>query len=124
MEIHELRTAPHPPYSTDLASTNFFLFDHLKRTLHGSEFDNAEELLDAVVKILNVISPETLLATFHQLMDRRQACIHGEGASVEWGSVGLKNLSSYQLEIEMRREGIKHLILCCVMKITLHADNF
>jgi hypothetical protein len=79
MEVHELRTAPHPPYSPDLASSDFFLFGHLKITLQESEFDNAGELLDSVVKILSVISPETLLAIFHHLMDRLEACIDGEG---------------------------------------------
>jgi hypothetical protein len=83
MAVHELKTAPHPPYSPDLAPSDCFLFDHLKKTLQGSEFDNAEELLDAKVKILSAISLETLLATFHQWMERLQACVDGEGEYVE-----------------------------------------
>jgi hypothetical protein len=83
MEVHELRTAPHPPSSPDLAPSDFFLFGHFNRTLQGSEFDNAEELLDTVAKILSAISPETLLATFHQWMDKLHACIDDEREYVE-----------------------------------------
>jgi hypothetical protein len=49
----------------------------------GSEFDSAEELLDAVVNMLRVTSPETLLGTFRQWTERPQACIDSEGEYVE-----------------------------------------
>jgi hypothetical protein len=83
MEVHELRTTPHPPSSPDLEPSDFFFFGHLRRTLQGSEFDSVEQLLDTVVKILSAISPERLLATFHEWMDRPQACIDGEGEYVD-----------------------------------------
>jgi hypothetical protein len=49
----------------------------------GSEFDSAEKLLDAVVNMLRVTSPETLLGTFCEWMERQQACIDSEGEYVE-----------------------------------------
>jgi histone-lysine N-methyltransferase SETMAR len=44
MEERGLRTAPYPPYSPDLASSDFFLFGYVKRALQGSEFQTVEEL--------------------------------------------------------------------------------
>ena len=40
-KIHELgfELLPHPPYSPDLASSDFFLFSDLKRMLAGTKFD-------------------------------------------------------------------------------------
>jgi hypothetical protein len=49
MEEHSLRAAPNPPYSPDLAPSNFFLFGYVKRALQRSEFQTVEELLRVVV---------------------------------------------------------------------------
>jgi len=36
---------PHPPYSPDLAPSDFFLFSHLKRMLAGKKFNADKEVL-------------------------------------------------------------------------------
>ncbi|GBM85012.1 hypothetical protein AVEN_4031-1 [Araneus ventricosus] len=38
----------HPPYSPDLAPSDFHLFLHLKRFLSGLSFDDYEEVKDAI----------------------------------------------------------------------------
>jgi len=48
----------HPPYSPDLAPSDFFLFGHIKRLLGGYHFENAGELLSMVVKIIDAITKE------------------------------------------------------------------
>jgi hypothetical protein len=48
-----------------------------------TEFQTAEELLEAVVQILSDIPLETLMVIFHQWMERLQACIDGHGEYVE-----------------------------------------
>jgi hypothetical protein len=83
LEGQSLRTAPHPPYSPDLAPSDFFLFGYVKRMLQGSEFQATEELLEAVVTILNAIPDETLTGTFHEWMKRLQTCIDTGGEYVE-----------------------------------------
>jgi hypothetical protein len=83
LDENGLRSAAHPRYSPDLTPSNFFLFGHLKRMLQGTEFQNAEELLEAAVQILSDIPLETVMATFHQWMERLQACFDGHGESVE-----------------------------------------
>ena len=40
----------HPPYSPDLAPSDFYLFPHLKRELRGHDFQNDEELIDYVTE--------------------------------------------------------------------------
>ena len=39
----------HPPYSPDLAPSDFFLFPKIKKHLAGKRFANDEDLKDAVV---------------------------------------------------------------------------
>jgi histone-lysine N-methyltransferase SETMAR len=42
-EENRLRLAVHPPYSPDLASSDFFLFRHSKHCLQGIPFPSPEE---------------------------------------------------------------------------------
>jgi hypothetical protein len=83
MEENGLRTAPRPPYSPDLAPSDFFLFGDVKRALQGSEVQTVEELLAAVVGILHAIPTETLISTFHEWIRRLQTCIDTDGEYVE-----------------------------------------
>jgi hypothetical protein len=55
----------------------------VKILLQGTEFQTAEELLDGVVRILADVPLETLMATFHEWLQRLQACIDGDGEYVE-----------------------------------------
>ena len=42
----------HPPYSPDLAPSDFHLFIHIKKFLGGKRFDDDDDLKDAVQKWL------------------------------------------------------------------------
>jgi hypothetical protein len=55
----------------------------MKASLRATVFESAEELLETVTTILRGIPTETLLATFHQWMDRLQTCIDIGGDYVE-----------------------------------------
>jgi hypothetical protein len=83
MEEHGLRTAPHPPYSPDLAPSDFFLFGYIKRALQGSEVQTLEELLAVVVGILNALPTETLIGTFHEWIRTLQTYIDTDGEYIE-----------------------------------------
>ncbi|GFO02865.1 histone-lysine N-methyltransferase SETMAR [Plakobranchus ocellatus] len=41
----ELTTLPHPAYSLDLATSDYYLFPQLKRYLKGHHYDNNEEVI-------------------------------------------------------------------------------
>jgi histone-lysine N-methyltransferase SETMAR len=43
-------TVPHPPYSPDLASSEFWLFGHIKTSLAARVFNDTEELLEGVIE--------------------------------------------------------------------------
>lgn len=42
----------HLPYSPNLASSNFYLFNHLKRSLRGRQFATKMDLKDTVINLL------------------------------------------------------------------------
>lgn len=46
-KLHKLgfELLPHPPYSSDLASSDFILFSDLKRMLVGQKFSGDEEAI-------------------------------------------------------------------------------
>jgi transposase len=48
-----LRLALHPPYSPDLAPSDFFLFGYVKERLIGMVFPSYEELLDAIGEVVD-----------------------------------------------------------------------
>jgi hypothetical protein len=64
--FHEnsLAPVPHPPYSADLAPSDFWLFGHVKMFFAGRVFNDADELLETVIEFLNDIHPSELRPVF------------------------------------------------------------
>jgi hypothetical protein len=52
-EENELGLAPHPPYSPDLALSDFLLFGYVKESLKGIVFLSYDELLDAIGEVVD-----------------------------------------------------------------------
>jgi hypothetical protein len=50
-----MKSAPHPPYSPDLAPSDFYLFGYVKRCPAGLSFEDADQLLAAVEGVLEGI---------------------------------------------------------------------
>jgi hypothetical protein len=50
-----MKSAPHPPYSPDLAPSDFYLFEDVKRCLTGISFEDADQVLAAVEGVLEGI---------------------------------------------------------------------
>jgi hypothetical protein len=61
----KVRFGPHLLYSPDIARSDFLFFGHLKGELTGSRFQDGEELLVEIRKLVGESSPETLLDVFH-----------------------------------------------------------
>jgi hypothetical protein len=61
---------PHPPYNPDLARSDFWRFSHIKTSLGGRVFNDADEVLDAVIELLNEIQPSKLPLIFHHWIQR------------------------------------------------------
>jgi hypothetical protein len=43
-----MKSGPHPPYSPDLALSDFCLFEYVKRRLADLSFEDADQILAAV----------------------------------------------------------------------------
>jgi hypothetical protein len=83
IEHNSLKRTPHPPYSSDLASSDFYLFGYVKHQLQGHEFTEGTEFVSAISEILNQIPTDILAAVFDDWMRRLQRCIDISGEYVE-----------------------------------------
>jgi hypothetical protein len=50
-----MKSGPYPPYSPDLAPSDFYRFGYVKRCLAGLSFEDADQVLAAVKGILERI---------------------------------------------------------------------
>jgi hypothetical protein len=67
--------AAHPPYSADLAPSDFYLFGHEKCLFKGESFETGEQLLSAVDGILGSFDKWTLTKVFLEWMKRLEGSI-------------------------------------------------
>jgi hypothetical protein len=61
-----MRRASQPPFSPDLAPSDFHLFGKLKTTLMGSVFENEQEPLDGFMRVLDRITGDELESVFDE----------------------------------------------------------
>jgi hypothetical protein len=69
-EENWIRLAVQPPYSPDLAPSDFFLFGHIEHCLQGIAFLASEELLAVIHEIVGAIPGPTLEDVFRHWMKR------------------------------------------------------
>jgi histone-lysine N-methyltransferase SETMAR len=74
-----LTMLPHPPYSPDIAPTDFFLLGHIKQQLEGKHFTNEEELMKAIVEVVRQIPKETFENVMEKWIDRLHYVIDNDG---------------------------------------------
>ena len=60
----------HPPYSSDLAPSDFFLFPKIKEHLSGKRFANDGDLKDAAVTSLNYQAATWYEEGIHKLVPK------------------------------------------------------
>jgi hypothetical protein len=70
-----MKSAPHPPHSLDLAPSDFYRFEYVKRCLAGLSVEDADQLLVAGEGVLEDIEKMTLQTVFLEWMDRLRKCI-------------------------------------------------
>jgi histone-lysine N-methyltransferase SETMAR len=70
-----LREAYHPPYSPDLAPSDFYLSGKQKGQMTASEFESPEHLLATIRRLTNAISREELESVFQEWERRLEKCI-------------------------------------------------
>lgn len=73
----------HPPYSPDLAPSDFFLFPKLKENIRGQIFPSDDDVMTAVKDWLEDQSPDFFLNGLQRLEHRWVKCIEVDGDYVE-----------------------------------------
>ena len=61
-----IKTVPHPPYSPDLVSCDFWLFPKLR----GCRYETIEEMKEAVTKVSDTITQEDFHGAFQKLLEQ------------------------------------------------------
>jgi histone-lysine N-methyltransferase SETMAR len=74
---------PPPPYSPDLAPSDFHLFLHLKKFLAGQHFNNDEDVKRAVQKWLSSQAATFYDEGIQKLVSRYDKCLNNGGNYVE-----------------------------------------
>ena len=69
-----IKTVPHPPYSSDLAPSDFWLFPKLR----GCHYEIIEEMKEAVTKVIDTLTQEDFHGAFQKLLERYK-CIAAGG---------------------------------------------
>lgn len=73
----------HPPYSPDLAPSDFHLFPQLKKWLGGKHFQTDAELKDNVTFYLNSLAADFYSQGIEKLVIRYDKCLNLQGDFVE-----------------------------------------
>jgi histone-lysine N-methyltransferase SETMAR len=76
---NRLEMAPHPPYSPDLAPSDFVLFGYVKYVIEIAEFPSEETLLVAIQRALSDLTGDTLKAVFAKWVERLNCLALKEG---------------------------------------------
>ena len=76
-------TVPHPPYSHDLAPSDYHLFDTMKDALRDKHYGNDQEMKIAVKTWLRKQPPEFYKTGIYPLIRRWKTSIERDGDYVE-----------------------------------------
>jgi hypothetical protein len=70
---------PHPPDYPDISPSDFWLFGHVKNSLAGRTFDVPEQLLEAIIGLLDEIQPSELDVVFSHWIERIRWVLENNG---------------------------------------------
>lgn len=73
----------HPPYSPDLAPSDYHLFPVMKRAFGGQRFDNIDEIRDAVSSYFRNLDAAHFALGIQKLIPRYEKCLERYGDYVE-----------------------------------------
>ena len=76
-----IKTVPHRPYSPDLAPCDFWLFPKLR----GCRYETIEEMKEAAMKVIDMLTQEDFHGAFQKLLERYKKCIAVGGDYFEGG---------------------------------------
>ena len=74
-----IKKVPQPPYSPDLAPCDFCLFPKLR----GCRYETIEEMKEAVMEVIDMLTQEDLHGAFQKLLEWYNKCIAARGDCFE-----------------------------------------
>jgi histone-lysine N-methyltransferase SETMAR len=77
------KSVPHPPFSPDLAPSDFYLFGTIKGKRQGKKFATPDDLVSEVISIVAFISRTELAKAFDEWERRLKRCIELGGDYVD-----------------------------------------
>jgi transposase len=83
MAENSMKSAPHPPYSPDLAPSDFYIFAYVKKRLTGQMFQSRNDLFEAIIEIPRSIPMEKLMEVFLEWERRLHGYIDIDGEYFE-----------------------------------------
>ena len=69
-----IKTVPHPPYCSELAPNDFWLFPKLR----GWRYETTEEMKEAVTKVIDTLTQEDFHRALQKLLEWYNKCIAAE----------------------------------------------
>ena len=66
-----IKTVPHPPYSLDVAPSDFWLFPKLR----GGRYETIEGMKETVTKVIDTLTQEDFYGALQKLLERYNKCI-------------------------------------------------
>jgi hypothetical protein len=79
IEQHGMESMPHSPYSADMAPSDFFLFPLVKKRLDQFEYDDLDDLLQAITEIVSTLQADNLDRVFQEWVDRVRLVAQRDG---------------------------------------------
>ena len=74
-----INTVPQPPYSSDLAPCDFWLFPKPR----GYSYETIEEIKEGVTKVIDTLTQVDIHGAFQKLLKRYNKCIAAVGDYLE-----------------------------------------
>lgn len=74
---------PHPPYSPDMAPSDFYLFPNLKSNISGRRYDSEYDVMSAVNEFFAEVPEDFFSKGLHMLQKRWIKCIDVKGDYIE-----------------------------------------
>ena len=74
-----MTTVPHPAYSPDVASSDFYVFPKMKLRLKGRHFLSIEEIQAKSQWVLNMLTPADFNECFQKWQNYWDRCIQAQG---------------------------------------------
>ncbi len=79
LEENKVVRIDHPPYSPDLAPSDFYLFGYIKNAFANIVLNSMEEVVKEITAFVEGNPKKQLIAVFDEWRRRLQSCIEREG---------------------------------------------